>query len=551
MQDKKRLHPGIMKLKEHLRKGKISRREFIRYATLLGMSFFGAIAMAGFSLPGSASAGKVRRGGILRVATGIQKVTHPAQFSWVEPTNILRQVAEYLTYTDKDNITHPYLLENWKAGKDLKTWTLNIRKAIKFNNGDELDAADVVFSMNQWLNKDVGSSLLGMMGGYLDPTGIEKSGSHQVKLHLKKPEIAVPEHLFHYPAMILNHKTFEGDFVKAPHGTGPYTLELYRESERAVLKRRNDYWQKGADGKPLPYMDGMQFVDMGDEMSPRIAALQAGEIDMIDLATTGGTAAYKALKDNSRVKIKPIGTAQARVLRMRVDLKPWNDNRVRMALKLCQHREKILGLAYFGQGLLGHDFHVCPKHPEYCEKPVPRYNPKKAKQLLKEAGYPKGLKVNLAVGSEWTDVVRYAEILKQDAAPAGFNVTLKTMPTSQYWEKWTEVPLGITPWTHRPLGTMVLNLAYVNDEKGNPVPWNETNWSDPEFSKLIEEANGTLDVDRRREIFCRLEQIQWETGSVGIAWWQNNWQIIADRVRDSEPHPTGYMLFNEVWLAQR
>ncbi len=544
------LNARVHELKQYLEDGKLSRREFVRYATLLGVSFFTALGMAGLPLPRKAFSKEVKRGGTIKIATSIQKVTHPAQFSWVEPTNILRQVAEYLTLTDKNNVTHPYLLKNWKASDDLKTWTLNLRKGIKFNNGDELTADDVVFSINQWLNKDVGSSLLGMMGSYLDPSGIEKSGSHQVKLHLKKAEIAVPEHLFHYPAMILNHKTFEGDFIKAPHGTGPYTLEVYKESERAVLKRRTDYWQKGTDGKSLPYMDGMEFMDMGDEMSPRIAALQAGEIDTIDLATTGGTAVYQALKDDDRVKVKPVGTAQARVLRMRVDLEPWNDNRVRMALKLCQHREKILQLAYFGQGLLGHDFHVSPQHPEYCEKPVPEYNPQKAKELLKEAGYPDGLKVNLAVGSEWTDVVRYAEVLKQDAAPAGFNIVLQTMPTSQYWEKWTEVDLGITPWTHRPLGTMVLNLAYIKNEKGEPVAWNETNWSDPEFSRLLEKANGTLDVDKRRKIFCKLEQIQWEKGSIGIAWWQNNWQIVTKRVQDSQPHPTGYMLFNEVWLSK-
>ena len=544
------LNARVHELKQYLEDGKLSRREFVRYATLLGVSFFTALGMAGLPLPRKAFSKEVKRGGTMKIATSVQKVTHPAQFSWVEPTNILRQVAEYLTLTDKNNVTHPYLLKNWKASDDLKTWTLNLRKGIKFNNGDELAADDVVFSINQWLNKDVGSSLLGMMGSYLDPSGIEKSGSHQVKLHLKKAEIAVPEHLFHYPAMILNHKTFEGDFIKAPHGTGPYTLEVYKESERAVLKRRKDYWQKGTDGKPLPYMDGMEFMDMGDEMSPRIAALQGGEIDTIDLATTGGTAVYQALKDDDRVKVKPVGTAQARVLRMRVDLKPWNDNRVRMALKLCQHREKILQLAYFGQGLLGHDFHVSPQHPEYCEKSVPEYNPQKAKELLKEAGYPDGLKVNLAVGSEWTDVVRYAEVLKQDAAPAGFNIVLQTMPTSQYWEKWTEVDLGITPWTHRPLGTMVLNLAYRKDEKGKPVAWNETNWADDEFTELLDKANGTLDVDKRRKIFCKLEQIQWEKGSIGIAWWQNNWQIVTKRVQDSQPHPTGYMLFNEVWLSK-
>mgnify|MGYP006282370059 FL=1 len=548
-ENRKDVHPLIPELVSQMERGKMTRREFLRYATLLGTSAAAATAMAGLPFPRKTRAAAIKRGGTMKIASSVQKVTHPAQFSWVEPSNMLRQVGEYLTRTDNQNLTHPYLLKEWKASGDLKTWTLNLRKGIKFNNGDEFNADDVVFTMNQWLNEDVGSSIKGMMGAYLNPSGIEKVNDYQVVLHLSVPEIAVPEHLFHYPALILNHRTFEGDFIKAPHGTGPFTLEVYREGERCVLKARKDYWQKGADGKPLPYMDGIEFIDMGDEMSPRIAAIKSGEIDSIDLATTGGTAAYKALKDDPAVNVKPIGTAQVRLLRMRVDLDPWKDNRVRMALKLCQHREKILGLAYFGQGVLGHDFHVSPVHPEFCEKPVPKYDPERAKALLQEAGYKNGLDVNCAVGTEWTDVVRYIEVLKQDAAPAGFRINIQTMPTSQYWEKWTEVDLGVTPWTHRPLGTMVLNLAYVLGEDGKPVAWNETNWSDPEFSKLLKEANGTLDLQERTKIMCKLEQIQWDRGSIGAPFWQYNWQVTTARVMDSEPHPTGYYFLNEVWLS--
>ena len=154
-------------------------------------------------------------------------------------------MAEYLTYTDGDNVTHPYLLENWEASADLKTWTLNLRKGIKFNNGDEFTADDVVFTMNQWLNKDVGSSMMGMIGPYLDNTGIEKTSKYQVKLHLKTAEIAVPEHLFHYPAMILNSRTFQGDFIKAPHGTGPYVIDQYVEGERCLLKTPERLLEKG------------------------------------------------------------------------------------------------------------------------------------------------------------------------------------------------------------------------------------------------------------------------------------------------------------------
>ncbi|MDY7078967.1 MAG: ABC transporter substrate-binding protein [Chloroflexota bacterium] len=556
------VHPYIPELEELYRAGRCSRREFMRTATLLGMSAAAASALAACAPsetatpeaappteapePTPAPPSGPKRGGTLHVSAAVHKVTHPAQFSWVSPSNQLRQVSEYLTLTDHNNVTHPYLLESWDASDDLLTWTLNLRQGIKFNNGDEFNADDVIFTMNEWLNPDVESSILGLMS-YLQPTGIEKVDDHTVKLHLDKAEIAVPEHLFHYPALVLNHRTFEGDFLKAPHGTGPYTMEEYIPDERVLVKRRTDYWQMGKDGDPLPYLDEIEWTNLGEEMSAHIAALQAGEIDQIDVSDVGGTDIYLALKDDPNVNIFGTPTGQTRLLRMRVDVDPWTDNNVRKALKLCQNREKILQLAYFGEGVLGHDCHVSPIHPEFCPMDPPVYDPEQAKELLAEAGYPDGLDVELAVSTGWADVVKYAEVLKEDAAAAGFNITLNTMPTSQYWELWTEVDLGITPWTHRPLGTMVLNLAYIADENGDPVPWNETRWVDEEFSELLEQANATLDVEERREIMCDLQRIQIERGSIGTAWWRNIWFFVSKKFQNVNGHPTAYLLFNEVW----
>jgi peptide/nickel transport system substrate-binding protein len=221
---------------------------------------------------------------------------------------------------------------------------------------------------------------------------------------------------------------------------------------------------------------------------------------------------------------------------------------VRKALKLCQDRQRILDLAYFGEGVLGQDHHVAPGvHPEYAEVPTPPYDPEQAKALLAEAGYPDGLDVELAVATGWPDVVAYGETLKQDAEAGGFNITLNTMPNSQYWDLWTEVDLGITPWTHRPLGTMVLNLAYTCDADGVPVPWNETYWCDDEFSELLVQANGTLDVEQRRGLMKQLEEIQMERGSIGISYFFKTWYIFNKKFQNLYAHPTVYDLWNEVW----
>jgi len=560
------MHEAIPELKDQYEKGKMTRREFVRNAALLGLSmgaiqtFLASCAPAPTPTPTVAPAEAtptpvpatptpvplVQRGGTLCMSIrGVPRFDHPARFSWVANSNATRHVAEYLTLTDENNITHPYLLEKWEASEDLKTWTLYLRQGIRWNNGDDFTADDVVSSMKDWLDPEVGSSILGLMS-YLSPNNIEKVDDYTVVLHLDAAQIAVPEHLFHYPAFIM-HRDFEGDFLKQPVGTGPYTLEEYSEGERAMLKARTDYWQMGVDGKPLPYLDEIIYIDLGGEVSAWVAALQAGEIGGISEVETS---CFLALKDDPNANVIGTPTAMTRVLKMRVDKEPWTDNRVRMALKLCQDHQKLLNLAHFGEGIPGADFHVAPVHPEYCERPIPKQDTERAKALLAEAGYPDGVTVEISVCSDWEDVLSYAEILKEDAAPAGFTINLNTMPTSAYWDIWTECDFGITPWTHRPLGTMVPSMAYIADAEGNPVPWNETRWVDEEFSALLKEAEATLDVEARREIMCKLEEIQYERGSVGIPYWRNVWSIAHKKVQNFKGHPTQYDLFNEIWFKE-
>jgi peptide/nickel transport system substrate-binding protein len=95
---------------------------------------------------------------------------------------------------------------------------------------------------------------------------------------------------------------------------------------------------------------------------------------------------------------------------------------------------------------------------------------------------------------------------------------------------------------------MVLNLAYGADDEGRPVAWNETRWVDQEFNQLLNQANGTLDVDRRKQIFCKLEKIQQERGSIGIPFWQNLWMVTGKKLKGVKPHPNLFMLFNEAYF---
>ena len=400
----------------------------------------------------------------------------------------------------------------------------------------------MVFNLQQWLDPEVGSSMLGLMS-YLRPTGIEKVDDYTVKLNLDAGEIAVPEHLFHYPAMILP-KTFEGDITKQPIGTGPFLMDKYVETERAELSARKDYWRNGADGKPFPYLDKLIYLDLGQDSAAQIAALRSGQVDDI---FNPSPEIWQAVKDVPEIGVYSVDTGQTFVIRMRADVKPWDDVKVRQALKKCLDRQKMLDLAWFGEGILGHDTHVAPVHPEYCPKDIPPYDPEGSKKLLAEAGYPNGLEVELTTQEARAEPAM-AQALKESAAAGGFNVKLNIVPSADYWNVWTEVPLGITIWAHRPLGTMVMTLGYTADADGKPAAWNESHWVDEEFNTLLAEANRTIDVAKRKEIFCQLEDIQMTRGTAGIAFWAKLWHVAHKRFQGVFCHPGTYDIFNEVWI---
>ena len=544
-------HPAIPEAYNQLVQGRITRAEFLRFSTLLGLSASAAyLAAACASAPTEApamteapAAGGIKRGGTFTRAMELQQIDHPARFSWVQQANVVRHVAEYLTETGSDNITRPFLLEKWEASEDVKEWTLYLRKGVLFNNGDELTVDDVLFNFAQWLDPDVGSSMLSQLSYLTGTQDVEKVDDYTFKLHLTDGNIGVPEHLFHYPANIL-HRSFEGDFIKQPIGTGGFTLEEYSEAERAVLKRRDGYWKMGEDGKALPYLDEIIYVSMAKDAA--VAAVQSGQIDSTYQPRASD---WQALKDLPNLKVLTAPTAVTSVLRMRVDVDPWTDIRVVNALKMCQDRERILQLGYYGQGDIGIDAHIAPVHPEYCQKDLPAYDPETSKKLLAEAGYPDGLKVTLATKNDLEEP-EVAQALKEQAAAGGFDIQLDITEPGGYWDRWTEVDLGLTSWTHRPLGTQVLRLGYTSDAEGKPVEWNETRWVDQEFETLLAEAERTLDVEKRRGIMCQIEDIFIERGPIGIAYWKSVWNIVPKKFQNIEAHPTEYDLLNEVWIDE-
>ena len=115
---------------------------------------------------------------------------------------------------------------------------------------------------------------------YLEADRHRKGGRLHCQANLDTGDIGVPEHLFHYPAMIVP-KTFEGDITKQPIGTGPFLMDKYVATERAELSARKDYSGIAPDGKPFPYLDKLIYLDLGQDSAAQYAALKSGQVDDI------------------------------------------------------------------------------------------------------------------------------------------------------------------------------------------------------------------------------------------------------------------------------
>ena len=121
---------------------------------------------------------------------------------------------------------------------------------------------------------------------------------------------------------------------------------------------------------------------------------------------------------------------------------------------------------------------------------------------------------------------------------AGINIKVTVLPSDQYWEIWDKptAPFAFTTWTHRPLGVMVLGLAYRTG-----VPWNESKWTNAKFDELLAKAEGILDVDKRREVMVEIETLMQEEGPIVQPLWRSVFACMSKKVKGFAAHPTNYV----------
>ena len=551
-------HPIVPDLADAFVRSRLGRRTFLQEVCRVGVSagvaggFLTAMTGVAPAAVVSGSESKVekpRRGGELRWSMPVREITDPATFPVEDESNITRHLVEYLTWTDADNITHPYLAESWEVSEDLRIWTFHLRRGVTWSNGDAFTADDVAFNVRRWLDVNTASSNRTLFASMLErddqgneyaPKGaVEVLDSHTVCLHMVRSDAAIPENFFNYPTAIL-HRRFEeegGDLAANPVGTGPYRLDHIRVGESARLVRRDaPYWGRA------PYLDAIRFVDHGSEATTALAALVSDQVDLVQHVDPRQATLLEGRDSLHRVGVDAADTS---VARMRVDKPPFNDIRVRQALTACADRSRLLTIGYGGHGQVAEDHHVAPVHPDYAPLPKLERDPERARSLLREAGHPNGLDIGIAVGNttgKWE--VETIQVLREQLAPAGIRLAIETMPASRYWDIWKDVPFGFTAWLHRPLGIMVPNLAYRSGGT-----WNETRYANPRFDAALDAANAELDPDARSQKMERVERILQNDAVILQPLWRRPYSGIAERVQGFKRHPSGYALTHGIWLS--
>lgn len=561
----KGLHPYIPELRDRLRNGEIGRREFLRTATMLGVSAGAAYALAG--IPGGnglvrearAEGEKPKFGGNLRCSMNVKEITDPATYDWSEKGNVARHVIEPLVRINHENFAEPYLAERWEASEDLKTWTFHLRKGVKWSNGDDFTADDVIYNFQRWLDPKTGSSNQGRFNsmtttvdtGKKDKDGkpvmstvaaegvIEKIDDHTVRFNLVIPDLSLPESMADYPALIV-HRRFEeegGDLSKNPVGTGPFTLTEFAVGEKAILVKRKDAPWWGGD----VYLDQITYIDHGDDSAAQLAALASDQVDCNFRTGIEQVVTHEAIPN---LTVYSTLTAQCGVARMRVTEKPFDNKLLRQAIQACVNNEDVLRIVYQGRGAVGEDHHVAPIHPEYADLPRLKQDYDLAKKRLAEAGYPDGIKLTIDCVANPTWEQNACKALREMCLPAGIDIAINVMPGGTYWDRWMSTPFGFTSWTHRALGTQVYNLAYRSG-----VAWNETAYSNPKFDALLDKAGGILDPMERRAVMAELEKILQDDAIISQSSWRSVFITANDRVKNIYVQPAEESHFNKVWMS--
>jgi peptide/nickel transport system substrate-binding protein len=501
--------------------GKISRREFIRRGTVVGLSLsslsFIAAACGGDDDGGdgegaatgateTAAAGNLQQGGTIRVAL-IQPTTAPNPLLVQDEggAGILGATGEFLSFSDENLELQPRIAESWEPNEDGSVWTFKIRQGVTFHNGATLTAQDVVSTFDKLIDPDKGSAnAQSALGGVLSQGGIEAPDDATVVFNLDAPNGSFPTLVSsaNYNAIIIPADLDPADWGQTFEGTGPFKLDRFTPKVGLTVVRNEAYW-----GEPA-IADRVE-IKFYDEEAPMILALQGDEVDFVEhFSVSGG----KALLDDENVQVIAVKAATHRQLHMRTDKEPFTDNRVRQAIALSIDRNALVDGLWEGQADIGNDSPFAPLYPS-TDTSVPQREQdiEQARQLLSDAGAGDGFTVQLDTWNGF-EIPDLAQLVKNYAQEIGVTINLKITDAGTYYgdgvfgkSTWLDSVMGITDYGHRPVPNVYLTSALSGDPKVGV--WNSAHFKNDQYDQLVRDYVAALDLDSQRALAKQIQEL--------------------------------------------
>ena len=483
--------------------GRLSRREFMRHGSCLGLSLttLGTIAGSVGLIAGPRSARAAGTGGTIRVAQNAPaSAIDPVKIADGPGLAILSYVGDFLCFDRNDLTLEPMLAESWSPNKDGTVWTFKLRQGVKFHNGKPLTADDVVASIDRLADPANGSNALSAFTGYLSKGGTRKVDDHTVAFHLDAANGSFPYLVSsdNYNAIILP-ADYAGNFEQSMIATGPFKLEKYTPQVGASFVRNTDYW----GGQVAPErVEATFFADI----QPQILALQGGQADVILQAPVLQSVAV--LNDPNFEVISLPSTAHQQ-LHMRNDMEPFKDARVRRAVALTLDRPKLVQGWMKGRAKIGNDSPFAAVYP-MTDKSVPQRerNIAEAKELMAAAGMANGFETTLTT-ERFLEIPDYAVLVQNAVKEIGGKINLNVLDQGAYYgdavygkSPWLDSVMGITDYGHRGVPNVFLSAPLRSDGT-----WNGAHFKNKDYDQLVTSYIASLDIEAQRATAGKIQRL--------------------------------------------
>ncbi|EPJ55790.1 MAG: ABC-type dipeptide transport system, periplasmic component [Osedax symbiont Rs2] len=506
------MHNKIEQLTQEAKKGRLSRRDFMRHAAAIGLAAPLATSLLGQS---AFAAEAPKKGGHLIAAlTGGSSTDSldPALSASNVPFNILRTWGETLVDISPEGEAIPWLAESWESSNGATTWTFTIRKGITFHNGKTMDNNDVAKTLQRHSGEDTKSGALGIMR---DIKSITTQGSDKVVVELTGGNADLPYLMSDYHLVIQPNGGF--DAPAAGVGTGPYQVKVNEPGIRHVGEKYAGYWRDS-----VGHADTVEIRVMNDQTA-RMAALQSGSVHFVNRV------APKTAKLLGRLPNVDIVNAKGRghyPFLMHADTAPFDNNELRLALKYAIDREDLVKRILKGYGTVGNDNPINAAYDLFNEDIEQRaYDPDKAAFHYKKSGHS-GPIVLRSSEAAFSGAVDAALLFSQHAAKAGIEVKVQKEPADGYWSNvWNKQPFCASYWGGRNTQDQMFSVAYKST-----ADWNDTKWQRPEFDSLLAKARTETNRDNRKEIYTDMSMMVRDEGGAIIPMFNDFVDAKSDKV---------------------